>query len=584
MKKIVLPLLLTGAMIFGGCNNQANVTTIDKIDVNPYNGAPEIFVEPVTNIPDDFIIGCDVSSLIAEENSGVKYYNNDGVEQDLLLTLAENGINTIRIRIWNNPYDANGNGYGGGNNDINTAIEIGKRATLYNMKSMIDFHYSDFWADPAKQMVPKEWANMTFSEKEQALYNYTYDSMKKILNAGIDVSIVQIGNETTTGMCGEQSWDKITALMNSGSRAIRDINSEYSKDIKVAIHFTNPEYTESYDMYASYLKQYDVDYDIFASSYYPMWHGSLDNLTSVLKNVADTYDKKVMVAEFSYPYTYENGDTFGNSISKDSICETPYAPTIQGQADCIRDIAAAVTDIGSAGIGVCYWEPAWIPVPGNTYKEQSELWEKYGSGWASSYSAGYDPDDAGKYYGGSSWDNQSLFDFNGHPLPSLSTFRFLKSGANPNIKFNYVVNGDFENEDTSMWVITNVNNTTDECYIIDKESDAVSGSHSFHFYSGNSMGVDCTVEQTITGLESGTYQFHLTLHGGGCSTQNISIYAIADGKTYITPATITDWQKLTTPIIDEIYTSDGTVTIGAHIITSKGGWGNLDNFVLTQVE
>ena len=665
MKRKYLFLLLAGALVLAGCNKGPSSTatnqptTIQKVDVTLNDSESGIFVTPVEGITDDFIIGCDISSIIAEENSGVKYYNYDGQEQDLLLTLAESGVNTIRIRIWNDPYDENGNGYGGGNNDLDTAIAIGQRATKYGMKSMINFHYSDFWADPAKQMVPKAWADMSLEEKEQAVYDYTYESMKRIFEAGVEVNIVQVGNETTTGMCGETKWDAIATLMNAGSRAIREISTEYGQDVMIAIHFTNPENTSSYETYGKLMNQYNVDYDIFASSYYPMWHGTLENLTYVLSNIAAKYDKKVMVAEFSYPYTLENGDTSGNSISAESNCAWPYATTVQGQANCIRDIAAAVTSVGDAGIGICYWEPAWLPVPGNTYEEQSKIWESKGSGWASSYASKYDPNDAGKYYGGCSWDNQALFDFEGHPLASLNAFRFLKSGAvtdialdyitpvNVEFKFkeeiilpdtidavmndgsvisipvtwsqtefdngivtsytltgtatyegkeydttgilnitdlNYVENSDFEGADTSMWIITDVNGATDDCYIIDKQADAVSGSHSFHFYSATSEGVDCTIEQTITGLNPGTYKFYLTLHGGGCTSQNISIYAIADGVTYTSPASITDWQELSTPLITEITTTDGTITIGAHIITSTGGWGNLDDFVLAPIE
>ena len=149
---------------------------------------------------------------------------------------------------------------------------------------------------------------------------------------------------------------------------------------------------------------------------------------------------------------------------------------------------------------------------------------------------------------------------------------------------NYVENPDFEGEDTSMWVITDVNNATEECFIIDKQSDAVSGSHSFHYYTTSSEGVDCTIEQTVTGLKPGTYKFYLTLHGGGAKEQGIYIYAIADGQTYTAPAAVTDWQEFSTPVIGEITTTDGTITVGAHVITSTGGWGNLDDFVLTPVE
>ena len=234
--KKLIPLALALLALCTACgkkdDNQVKVTLSD---------APSgIFVEKVDGLSDDFMLGCDVSSLISEEKSGVVYYNDKGEEQDLLLTLAENGVNTIRIRVWNDPYDENGKGYGGGNNDVDTAIEIGKRATQYGMGCIIDFHYSDFWADPAKQMAPKAWADMDIDAKREALYNFTYDSLKKILDAGVNVKMVQIGNETTTGMSGETKTSSICKLIISGSEAVRKLQEEYEKDILIAIHQTNP--------------------------------------------------------------------------------------------------------------------------------------------------------------------------------------------------------------------------------------------------------------------------------------------------------------------------------------------------------
>lgn len=404
------------------CCAQTNDTSINvPLDTTKTN----IEVEPVENLSEDFILGCDISSLISLENSGVKFYNYSDKEQDLLKTLAENGVNTIRIRVWNDPYNSSGKGYGGGNNDLRTAIDIGKRADTYGLNCIINFHYSDFWADPGKQMCPKAWKDMTFSEKSDALYQYTYDSLKKLLDEGVNVTIVQVGNETTGGLAGETDWKNITALMNSGSKAVRDISEEYDTDIKVALHFTNPEKTGAYEYYAKTLSDNTVDYDIFASSYYPFWHGSIDNLTNLLSNIATTYDKEVLVVECSYAYTYSNGDEFNNIINVYSDCDLPYKVSEQGQADLIRDLVSAISGIEDKGIGVCYWEPAWIPVPADGYDSQLKLWEEYGSGWASSYAATYDPKDAGQYYGGASYDNQALFDFDGRPLDSLSIFRLL---------------------------------------------------------------------------------------------------------------------------------------------------------------
>ena len=191
MYKKAIAVMLAATMLLTGCAGSKKAT-IKQEEVKLSDSESGIFVDAVEGVDDDFILGCDVSSLIAQEKSGVIYYNEAGDEQDLLLTLAQNGVNTIRIRVWNDPYDANGNGYGGGNNDVDTAIEIGKRATKYGMGCIIDFHYSDFWADPSKQMCPKAWEDMDIDEKSEALYSYTYESLQKILDAGIKVSMVQL--------------------------------------------------------------------------------------------------------------------------------------------------------------------------------------------------------------------------------------------------------------------------------------------------------------------------------------------------------------------------------------------------------
>lgn len=376
------------------------------------------------DLPEDFIMGCDISTVIAQEKSGVKYYDYNGSEGDLFEILADSGVNYIRVRVWNDPFDANGNGYGGGNCDIDTACEIGKRATAAGMKLLVDFHYSDFWADPSKQDAPKAWESMDIDTKKQALYDYTRESLTKLKDAGVDVGMVQVGNETNGKMCGEKVWMNIYYLMDAGSRAIREVFPE----ALVAVHFTNPESVDNMLNYASKLDYYKLDYDVFGSSYYPYWHGTPENLTSVLSKIATTYNKKVMCAEISYAYTLDNGDMNGNSIGDAQTYEKPYPISVQGQSRAIVDVIEAVANVGESGIGVFYWEPAWIGVPGETWEEQSALWEEHGSGWASSYSASYDPDDAGLYYGGSAWDNQALFDFDGKPLESLKTFKLVRTG------------------------------------------------------------------------------------------------------------------------------------------------------------
>lgn len=407
----------------------AETDSADTATAFPLPEGPEeadIYVEPVADISDDFIRGMDASEVLVEENSGVKYYNYGGEEQDVFMTLAQSGVNYIRLRVWNDPYDENGNGYGGGNNDVETAIELGKRATKYGMKVLIDFHYSDFWADPKRQHAPKAWEGMSNEEKCDALYTFTKESLTKILDAGVDVGMVQIGNEINNGMSGETMLPNVMNLLCSGSSAVREISESYGKDIQVAVHYTNIEETDKIDKIAYNLASFGVDYDVFGLSYYPFWDGTNENMQAVAKNLQEKYGKKVMIAETSYCYTSEDGDGCDNSLKGTDDLVDGYAATVQSQATMIRDICAAANEAGV--IGVFYWGGTWIPV-GKATEDNSPIWEKYGSGWASSYASDYDPEDAGLYYGGCSWDNQAMFDFEGHPLASLNVFKYLKYGA-----------------------------------------------------------------------------------------------------------------------------------------------------------
>lgn len=466
-----------------GKGDETGGETDDDVDKEEETVVPvdaEVYVERVKGISDDFICGVDVSSYIAERNSGVVYYDFAGNaldDQGFFDLLAQSGINYVRVRVWNNPYDASGYGYGGGNNDINTAVRIGQWATNAGMKVLVDFHYSDFWADPAKQQVPKAWSGMSVDEKAAALEAYTKDCLNILLDAGVDVGMVQVGNETNGKICGESDWASMSKLFSAGSNAIRTVSSERNCEIQVVLHFANPETAGRYSGYAAQLDAYGVDYDVFASSYYPYWHGTTDNLTSVLSRVADTYGKKVMVAETSWATTLTEGDGHANTVrTGNNDTGLAYPISMQGQALELRSVIQAVVNVGDAGIGVFYWEPAWIPV--QVYEEGSDsaeevlnqnkvIWEQYGSGWASSYAGEYDAEDAGKWYGGSAVDNQGLFDFNGHPLDTLRIFQYVKTGTNAALS---VMSAEVEdvtaelNEEVTLpeTVVVTYNNNTSE--------------------------------------------------------------------------------------------------------------------------
>ena len=241
-----------------------------------------LYVKKVENLPEDFIFGMDVSSVLAEEASGVRYYDFDGREADLFRVLADNGINTIRVRVWNHPYDDEGRGFGGGNCDIDTAVEIGKRATACGMGLLVDFHYSDFWADPGKQMVPRAWDGMKIKVKKQAACDYTRECLNRLKDAGVKVTMVQLGNEINGRLAGEKTWMNISWILQGGAQAVREV----FPDALIALHFANPENADSYRTYADKMHYYEeaglVDYDVFATSYYPYWHGTLENLSAIL--------------------------------------------------------------------------------------------------------------------------------------------------------------------------------------------------------------------------------------------------------------------------------------------------------------
>jgi arabinogalactan endo-1,4-beta-galactosidase len=628
-----------------------------------------VFVKKIEGLSKDFVMGADISSILSLEESGVVFKNKEGNPADIFAVLKKHGISSIRIRVWNNPFDDQGRGFGGGNVDIDRAIEIGKRAAREKMSVMLDFHYSDFWADPSKQQAPRAWQGMSIDEKSQALYEYIKKSILKALDAGVNVEYVQIGNETTGSFCGEKNWLNIAKLMKEGSRAVRELTKEKKKDIKVVLHFTNPEKDGEYERYVQILQKQKVDYDIFASSYYPYWHGTVENFSTVLAKVKELSGKEVMCSEFSYMYTYENADFTGNTISKETMCDKPWPATVQGQATAIREVINAVHEAG--GIGFYYWEPSWIGVDGSTLEEQSMLWEQYGSGWASSYASVYDPSDAGKYYGGTSWDNQALFDFDGKPLASLDVFNLVRTGAEtvrvpdaveeivirtrtgdsvvlpetvsvifndgtssvekvtwdvqgvhsetgvsvpvvnmgtnglaeyfiygelesiqsdikPFVKAaivekNYLDNSSFEDKDISMWKIVNEYDSTTELFIQEKTSDAKTGNKALHFWSKTNLSF--YVEQTVSNLKPGIYNFSIAIHGGDAGDQNMYIYAQTSGNKYTKETNVDGWRNFRNPKITGIMVGDdGKATVGAYVSCSANGWGSLDDFILSPQE
>ena len=338
----------------------------------------QVTINKVENMTDSTIQGMDISSYNALKNAGVKFYDKDGKEASLLKILSDNGVNYIRIRIWNDPYNEKGETYGGGGNDVETGLKIAREAKEYGMKILLDFHYSDFWADPAQQIIPKAWkADKDNPEKMcDHVYEFTKDTVNKFLKEGANVGMVQIGNEITNGMLGiladrdrggnwAEIWKNtnksqtINRYLSAGSRAVREVAPE----TLIALQLETPELSK-YKYIMDTWERDGVDYDVLGSSYYPFWSTSWKaNTPASLKKVQDYValrGKLFVVTETAWTNSLEDADGTPNSIGK-SADTSAYEVGPQGQVDMLTDLYKTVLSQDN-GLGAFYWEGAWIPV------------------------------------------------------------------------------------------------------------------------------------------------------------------------------------------------------------------------------
>jgi arabinogalactan endo-1,4-beta-galactosidase len=390
----------------------------------------EFHVNPIAGLDPDFILGADVSMLGQIEENGGEFYDY-GVERDCLQILRDYGVNWIRLRIWNDPKDEDGQPLGGGNNDLERTVEIAARAKALGLNFLLDFHYSDWWADPDKQNMPKAWVGLDAGELEQAVYDYTVEVMQALADADATPDMVQIGNEVNNGFVwpagriygspgegDDGGYDGFAALLSQGIQAVRD-NDPNSDDpenrIKIAIHLADGGNNELYRTVFDELTARDIDFDVIGLSYYSFWHGPMDRFVANMNDVAERYEKDVAVMETAYPYTPLDGDGHGNFVggTDDVDIDGPYLATVQGQATAVRDMILAVSEVPNGrGLGIFYWEPTWIPVEG--------------AGWATKAGAVYNGQPMPQVEPGNAWDNLAMFDFDGNVLPSLNVFNLVR--------------------------------------------------------------------------------------------------------------------------------------------------------------
>jgi arabinogalactan endo-1,4-beta-galactosidase len=311
-------------------------------------GESPLTIPPVNT----FAKGADIGWLPQMEASGYKFLNDQGVQEDCFKILKDHGINSIRLRTWVNPSDNPASGHCSKDETVAMAL----RAKQWGMRVMIDFHYSDSWADPAKQVKPKAWEGHDFPQLLKDVYDYTFDVMTALKKAGITPEWVQVGNETRTGMIYPEghtdNWPQLAQLINKGYDAIKAV----SPQTMVILHVDQGNNKPLFRTWFDNAQKYGAKYDVIGLSYYPYWLDgnpdytlSIEDLGSNLIDISARYNKEVMVVEV------------GGEDTK-----------VQNTYDMLIAVLKKVKEVpGNKGLGVFYWEP-----------EGARSWSHYGlSAW-----------------------------------------------------------------------------------------------------------------------------------------------------------------------------------------------------------
>ena len=325
-------------------------------------------------------LGVDISYANEMDDCGA-VYKSGGASVDQFRFFKSAGANVARIRIWNDPDWTKYSNLA----DVKRSI---KRAKQAGMQVLLDFHYSDDWADGDKQIAPKAWAKLSTQDQAKALYAFTHDTLVELDREGLMPELVQVGNETNGEIVSSLAkakepihWDRNALLFNAGIKAVRDAGKETGKPPRVMLHIAQPENAEPW--FAAATKAGVTDYDIIGLSYYSKWSKrSMAQLGQTIDRLRHTYAADVLVVETAYPFTTENADTSPNLLGEDSLI-AGYPATPAGQQKYLVDLTQLV--LSSGGTGVFYWEPAWVST-----KSCGTRWGK-----------------------GSNWENAAVFDYKG---------------------------------------------------------------------------------------------------------------------------------------------------------------------------
>jgi arabinogalactan endo-1,4-beta-galactosidase len=351
--------------------------------------SPSVFSLALTQTPHSFIQGVDASYLPEIEDSGGVFYDH-GVAGDALKIFKDRGINFIRLRIWNNP----AKGY----NDLAHVLEMARRVKVLGMGLVIDFHYSDDWADPAKQIKPAAWNNLSFDKLETAVHDYSRDVVAALKQQGTLPDMVQIGNEITPGILWadgrvggswDSNWPRFAKLLKAGINGVGESLSS-GESVGIILHVDAGGNNETCRWFFDHIQENQVPFDLIGLSYYPWWHGSLSDLENNIRDLAERYDKPVLVMETAYPWSTEDYDGTGNLVIAESPRLPDFPATVQGQNDFLLAEKKILQNIPHGrGLGMFYWAA----------------------------------DDISTSQLGSNWENVTLFDFQGNALESLDVFK-----------------------------------------------------------------------------------------------------------------------------------------------------------------
>lgn len=316
-------------------------------------------------------LGADLSYVNEIEDCGATF-RSDGKAADPYALFAKKGSNLVRLRLWHEPSINSYSGFA----DVKKSI---KRARENKMEVLLDFHYSDTWADPAHQEIPKAWSQITdLRILGDSIYNYTLNTLLKLDRVGLLPEMVQVGNETNSEILQPTQkakdaidWKRNAFLFNKGIAGVREASRRTGKKIGILLHIAQPE--NAIKWFAEADRNGVKDFDWIGISYYPLWSEyKFEELPKAIKALISTYKKPFLIVETSYPYNMANVDKANNILNEKALL-SQYPATPQGQKNYMVDLTKIVLDAG--GNGVIYWEPAWVTSNCKTLWGQGSHWE-----------------------------------------------------------------------------------------------------------------------------------------------------------------------------------------------------------------